>query len=142
MPVSVLRSMYCYNQSNMPTQYRVPRNAGEVAAQVERAIRSGDLQPGDQLAPIRSLAAEFALAVVGGALDGIERCLQANLRAGDAVAVEDPGFTSVFDLLASMHLRPVPVAVDERGPDPDALAGALGAGVHAFVLTPRAQNPG
>src|SRR5260370_26732436 len=81
------------------------------------------------------------LTVVGGAMDGAERALQAHLRSGDRVAVEDPGFPGVLDLLATMGLVPCRVAVDDRGPDPDSLAAALRRGVSALVLAPRAENP-
>ncbi|MBO0689486.1 MAG: aminotransferase class I/II-fold pyridoxal phosphate-dependent enzyme [Candidatus Dormibacteraeota bacterium] len=81
------------------------------------------------------------LAITGGALDGIERTLGAHLRPGDRVAVEDPCYPAVHDLVLAMGLVPRPVAVDDRGPLPEALEEALGHQIAAAIITPRAQNP-
>lgn len=81
------------------------------------------------------------LTVVGGALDGIERTLGAHLRPGDRVAVEDPGWTGVLDLVAALGLVPVPLPVDPAGPTEDGLRAALAAGAAAAIITSRAQNP-
>jgi DNA-binding transcriptional MocR family regulator len=81
------------------------------------------------------------IAVVSGALDGIERALLAQLRSGDRVAVEDPCWPRIQDLVRALGLRPQPVAVDGAGIDPDGLADALGAGARAVIATPRGQNP-
>jgi DNA-binding transcriptional MocR family regulator len=82
-----------------------------------------------------------SVCVVSGALDGIERVLQAHLRPGDAVAVENPGYAALFDLLRAHALVLDPVAVDERGMLPSELARALARGVRAVAVTPRGQNP-
>lgn len=82
-----------------------------------------------------------AVFVTGGAVDAIERILQAHLRPGDRVAIEDPGFTGVLDLLPALGLVAVPVAIDESGLQPDSLAAALERDCQALIVTPRAQNP-
>jgi len=111
-----------------PGLYGEPANRPELLALAARQLRDDGLPSG-------------MLAVVGGALDGIERVLQAHLRPGDRVAVEDPGYVAVFDLVAALGLVAEPVAIDDAGPRPDDLARALRTRVDALILTPRAQNP-
>ncbi len=81
------------------------------------------------------------LCVVSGALDGIERVLQAHTRPGDRVAVENPGYAALFDLLRSQGLVMEPVDVDDRGMQPEQLRAALERGACAAILIPRGQNP-
>jgi DNA-binding transcriptional MocR family regulator len=81
------------------------------------------------------------LAVVGGSQDGVERILLGHASKGDLVAIEDPTYPPLADLLIAMGLTPVPVEMDAEGMLPESLAAALGRGVAAVVITPRAQNP-
>ncbi len=101
---------------------------------------------------VRRIAAEDGpvptgtdLEVVGGVLDGVERVLTAHLHPGDVVAVEDPAYSGLLDLLDVVGLIPVAVPVDADGPLPDrltrALAGAERPPASAVVVTVRAQNP-
>jgi DNA-binding transcriptional MocR family regulator len=82
-----------------------------------------------------------ALCIVSGALDGIERVLETHLAPGDRVAVENPGYAALFDLLRARGLLPEPVEMDELGMRPAALQASLARGACATVITPRGQNP-
>jgi len=81
------------------------------------------------------------ICVVNGAMDGIERILAEHLRCGDKVAVEDPGFGNIFDLVASRGLSLLPMPVDDDGVSPEGLERAIASGAKAMIVTPRAQNP-
>jgi len=81
------------------------------------------------------------VAVTGGALDAIERALQTELRMGDRVALEDPSWPRIGDLVGALGFEIEPVAVDGHGLEPDALDAALRRGARAVIATPRGQNP-
>src|SRR6202011_245040 len=82
-----------------------------------------------------------SLCIVSGALDGIERVVQAHLRAGDVVAVENPGYAALYYLLRAHGLARRGVEGEERGMRPSALRSALASGARAAIITPRGQNP-
>ncbi|WP_044366709.1 aminotransferase class I/II-fold pyridoxal phosphate-dependent enzyme [Streptomyces natalensis] len=100
-----------------------------------------DLEALARAAFLRDGLPEAPIAVTSGSLDAIERVLAAHLRPGDTVAVEDPGWGSLLDLIPALGLRPAPVAVDDNGPLPEQLAQTLRGGARAVVVTDRAQNP-
>ncbi|WP_409473343.1 aminotransferase class I/II-fold pyridoxal phosphate-dependent enzyme [Streptomyces sp. HC307] len=79
--------------------------------------------------------------VTSGSLDAIERVLAVHLKPGDTVAVEDPGWGSLLDLVPALGLRTVPVRLDDDGPLPEDVERALSAGARALIVTDRAQNP-
>ncbi|WP_406128239.1 aminotransferase class I/II-fold pyridoxal phosphate-dependent enzyme [Streptomyces canus] len=81
------------------------------------------------------------LAVASGSLDVIERVLAAHLKPGDTVAVEDPGWGSLLDLVPALGLRIAPVGVDDEGPRADDVRKGLESGARALIITDRAQNP-
>ena len=118
---------------------------GDHAASTPRLYAGAQVLPGLLAAARVRLAADGVaaehLTLAFGAGDAIERVFAAHLRPGDAVAVEDPGWGTVFHLLPAMGLTPVPVRVDDEGMIPAGLAKALARGVRAVMVTSRAQNP-
>ncbi|MGI8760872.1 MAG: aminotransferase class I/II-fold pyridoxal phosphate-dependent enzyme [Jatrophihabitantaceae bacterium] len=79
--------------------------------------------------------------VVDGAMDALALLAAAHLRFGDRVAVEQPSFPPLLDLLESVGAVPVPMGLDDEGPLPADVAAAVAGGVRALVVQPRAQNP-
>jgi DNA-binding transcriptional MocR family regulator len=139
---------------DLASSFIAPALVPEVAPALERvAARRPDVARYEENAKLDALVAharaEFgragvdatALSFVGGTLDGLERVLQAHLRPGDRVGVEDPAFPRSLDLLQALNLQAVPIAVDDEGLDPGRLADALSRGLDALVVTPHGQNP-
>ncbi|MFI9804170.1 aminotransferase class I/II-fold pyridoxal phosphate-dependent enzyme [Streptomyces sp. NPDC052301] len=134
-----------------PDPELLPRLAPALAAAAEEGDRRPVLYGDDPLDAdlVRIARAELAadgvpaapLTVTSGSLDAVERILLAHLKPGDAVAVEDPGWGSLLDLIPALGLRTVPVGLDDDGPRPDDLRRALESGARALIVTDRAQNP-
>lgn len=108
--------------------YGEPQALPELLALARQQLRA-DGVPGEELC------------IAGGAMDAIERVLAAHLRPGDRVAVENPGYAALYDVLRAHGLVLEPVALDERGMLAADLHRALGRGALATVITPRGQNP-
>jgi DNA-binding transcriptional MocR family regulator len=123
LPIAQLSS-----RRNTPVLYGDPAVSPELAEYAQASL-SADGVPAEHIA------------VTAGALDGIERVLSAQLRPGDRVAVEDPGWANLLDLLAALGFPAEPIRVDDDGPLTADVARALSRGVRAIVVTTRAQNP-
>jgi DNA-binding transcriptional MocR family regulator len=106
----------------------------------DRSIDEGLAEQATRLLAADGVSTDH-LTVVSGGLDGMERVLQAHLRRGDRVAVEDPSYPPVIDLAGALGLVAVPMAIDDEGPRPESFDGALTSGAVAVVVTPRSQNP-
>ena len=81
------------------------------------------------------------LTVVDGAMDALQLIVAAHVRFGDRVAVEDPIFPPLIDLIEAVGAVPVPVALDDDGPKPAEVREAVDDGVRVLFIQPRAQNP-
>lgn len=137
--------------SGNPDPALLPSLAKAFAAAAEQGDREPVLYGDDPVEPELARIARAALdadgvpdgplAVTSGSLDAIERVLAAHLKPGDTVAVEDPGWGSLLDLVPALGLRIAPVGVDDEGPLPDDVRHALAAGARALIVTDRAQNP-
>ncbi|KUN96940.1 aminotransferase class I/II-fold pyridoxal phosphate-dependent enzyme [Streptomyces caeruleatus] len=134
-----------------PDPLLLPRLARVYAAAAEENDREPVMYGDPAVEPELARAARAAfdadgvpdgpIAVTSGSLDMIERVLAAHLKPGDTVAVEDPGWGSLLDLVPAVGLRTAPVGVDDEGPLPDDVRRALEAGARALIVTDRAQNP-
>ena len=94
----------------IPTRLSFRRWARRFEASIQtRSLYGG---PADSSALVAFAAGEFAadgiaagpVAITSGSLDAIERLLREHARVGDHIAIEDPTFPALLDLLASLGL--------------------------------------
>lgn len=78
-----------------------------------------------------------AFMAVNGGFDGIRMTLQTLIMSGSAVAIEDPTATRLLDILDDLGAHIIPVACDNEGPLPSALAEAIRQKPVAFIYQPR-----
>src|SRR3984957_3924790 len=128
LPIAAAQLPWAGSRRRTPLLYGEPAVSPELAEYARTSLTADDV-PAEHLA------------VTAGALDGIERVLTAHLRPGDRVAVEDPGWANLLDLLAALGFSAEPVRVDDDGPLAADVARALRRGARAVVVTTRAQNP-
>jgi DNA-binding transcriptional MocR family regulator len=81
------------------------------------------------------------LAIVCGAMDGVERALGSHLAAGDTIGLEDPAYPPYIELARALQLRVVRMPVDDYGVTEAGVREAIRAGSRALVVVPRAHNP-
>jgi GntR family transcriptional regulator/MocR family aminotransferase len=99
----------------------------EILADYLHRVRGALVRPGD-------------LSICGGVTDAVARlCAVARAAGHTAVAMEDPGWTRLRDVVASSGLRLVPVPVDEHGLRVEDLEREPG--VRLVVVSPAHQFP-
>ena len=119
----------CRNATPVELGYGDPRGA-----QALRLVLAGYLRR------VRGAVADAErLVICGGFGQGINLVLSSLARTGiERIAIEDPGDEDYHVICKRLGMRAVPVPIDERGIDVDALSGA---DVRAVILTPTHQFP-
>ena len=84
---------------------------------------------------------ELSLTITNGSLDAIDRIVATALAKGSKVAVEDPTFPPLIDILERHQMEAVPQSMDQEGVTPEALSEAIRGGVKAVILQLRCHNP-
>lgn len=138
---------------------RAPDEARRFAEALEQIAHAPDLDrlldyhphaghPADRDAGARWIArsgpaaASAEIIVTAGGQHAMACVLSAITRPGDAVAVEALTYNGMRSLATHLHLRLVPLVMDEQGVLPDALDAACRAGpVRAAYLLPTLHNP-
>jgi len=90
-------------------------------------VSSGDLLAGSSAQQFMVLAAN----VIG----------RATGRSEAVIAVEQPGYYTIFDAWDHAGVRMIGIETDENGARPESLESAIRNGANAVLLTPRAHNP-
>lgn len=81
------------------------------------------------------------LTVLNGAMDALDRLIQATVNIGDKVGISDPGFPPLFDMLDLAGAESIPLPLDAEGLEPNAVEGAVASGMSVLIVQPRAHNP-
>ena len=100
-----------------------------VLPELEEVLRAGWPYPPERMT------------VVDGALDALSRLIDLRVHLGDRVAMENPGFPPLIDLLERVGAEVVGMAMDHEGVIPAELERAVTSGCALVFLQPRAQNP-
>jgi GntR family transcriptional regulator / MocR family aminotransferase len=115
-------------------QYTTPDPLEALAAQVAPRLVADSVAARKSDLIVGSSAQQFMMLV----LDVIAR-LSGSQNV--SIAVEEPGYPTIFDGWERAGARLIGVTVDENGVVPESLASALEQGAAAVLLTPRAHNP-
>lgn len=91
------------------------------------------------VAPGWAYPAEAYLATNGG-YDAMNTAVQALIRPGSVVAIEEPTAIRLLDILDHMKAQIIPIGSDVDGPDLVALAAALKKQPAAFIFQPRTHS--
>ena len=137
LPVDILRRAWLAAASNLTAstlRYAGPSPVKALAHVLvprlrEDAVpaRASDLVIGSSAQQLMTLSAKVASTLFQ--------------RAFLSVAVEEPGYPTIFDTYERLGHRLIGVQVDHEGLMPSALEQALSQGAKATLVTPRAHNP-
>ncbi|GMR01894.1 MAG: aminotransferase class I/II-fold pyridoxal phosphate-dependent enzyme [Acidimicrobiia bacterium] len=81
------------------------------------------------------------MTILNGAMDALDRLIQATITVGDKVGISDPGFPPLFDMLDLAGAESLPLPLDEEGLEPEAVGQAVDQGMTVLIIQPRAHNP-
>ncbi|MGP3533307.1 aminotransferase class I/II-fold pyridoxal phosphate-dependent enzyme [Microbacterium sp. RD1] len=135
---------------NLSTGLPDPDLLPDLAPSLNRVGRPGAVE-GFLAAPIvpeldRELRTDWPndpelITIADGVTDALDLITMTFLRFGDRVAVENPTYPPLLDLLDSIGARAIPLKLDAEGVTGDSVAAAVEAGARAIFLQCRAHDP-